>query len=114
MGLTSCSDDDDEPSDPIVGTWLLQIQEPEGVWNLQFHIMNNGTLEGKSWNTPDESEPKNYEFTGNWSIAGEYLTLSIIETDGEIESETYRYNVDGNKLIIYDYDEPGPNVFYKR
>lgn len=113
ISFTACSSDDDEPSDPIVGTWLLQINEGNEVWNLQFHFMSNGALEGKSWETPSKSEPKNYEFTGKWSTSGEFLSITFIE-DGESDTETYRYSVTDNKLIIFDYEEDGPNTFFKR
>ena len=114
MGLAfaSCSDDDDEPDNSsIVGTWLLSQQESDGeYWYCQYNFKSNGTFEVKDWGS-QSSEPKNYEAQGKWSASGDMLTLAFDEDD---ETETYRFSICGNKLTIYDYEEPGPNVFVKR
>lgn len=113
-GFVSCSDDDDEKSgdSSIVGTWLLSLPDEDGeVWYCQYHFKSDGTFEGKDWGESGVyEEPANYEFTGNWSTDGDKLTLKF---QGD-SSETYRYSLDGDKLIIYDYEEPGPNVFVRR
>ncbi len=115
IAFTSCGDDDDEPSNGtsgttgIVGTWRLTLVESNGEsWFCQYHFKADGTLEVKDWSS-HSSEPASYEAKGTYSVSGSYLTIKI---DGEYE-ETYKFSLEGNKLIIFDYEDDGPNVFYK-
>lgn len=111
MAFISCSDDEDEPEkDSIVGTWLLSQPESDGeYWYCQYNFKSDGTFEVKDWSTPSE-EPSSYEASGAWSVSNDYLTLKFIDED----PETYRFSLDGNKLILYDYEEPGANVFVRK
>lgn len=110
MALTSCSDDDDEPaSNSIVGTWRLSLKESDGrFWYCQFNFKSDGTFEAKDWNS-ESKEPSSYEWKGTYALSNSFITIKF---DGEGE-ETYSYSIEGNKLIIYDYDEYGPNEFFK-
>ena len=113
VGFTSCSDDDDDPKNSIVGTWMLMIQEEDGQWFCQYNFKSDGSLQVKDWSS-EGGEPSSYEATGKWSVAGDILTITINEEDGESYTDSYRFKLDGNKLIIYDYEEDGPNVFVKK
>ncbi len=110
MALISCSNDDDEPVDnSIVGTWRLTLKESDDeFWYCQYHFKSDGTLEVKDWSSQSK-EPSSYEAKGTYKISTSFITIKI---DGEIE-ETYRFVLEGNKLIIYDYEDDGPNEFYK-
>lgn len=111
MAFTSCSDDDDEPAgNSVVGTWRLSLKESDGeFWYCQYNFKSNGTLEVKDW-ISESNEPSSYEDQGTYTVTGSFITIKI---DGEDDEETYRFSREGNKLIIYDYEEDGPNVFYK-
>lgn len=110
IAFVGCSNDDDEPeNNPIVGTWKLSLSEGGGsYWYCQYNFKSDGTFEVKDW-TSNSTEPANYEGSGTYSVSGSVLTLNY----NEEETETYRFSVNGNKLTIYDYEEDGPNDFYK-
>ena len=111
ISITSCGDDNDEPEgNSIVGTWLLSIQEGDGeYWYCQYVFNSNGTFVVKDWNS-DDPEPAEFEDGGIWSISNDMLTLDF--QDDYVD--TYRFVLDGNTLILFDYEEPGPNVFVRR
>lgn len=115
LAFVSCSDDDgdgDKPTDKaLVGKWRLTIDEGDGdVWYVEYNFKSNGDFEGTEFESGDRET-----FYGKWSVAGNMLTLDFYD-DGEYDgSETYEYAFDGKKkLIIYDYEDEGPNVFEKR
>lgn len=110
MAFNSCSNDDDEPaSNGIVGTWRLALKESDGeFWYCQYNFKSDGTFEVKDWTSRYE-EPSSYEAKGTYTISNSFITIKV---DGEGE-ETYRYSLEGNKLIIYDYEDDGPNEFYR-
>ena len=112
IGFTACGDDDNEPgSNSIVGTWRLSLQEEDGImWHCQYEFSSNGSLKVKDWT--GNNEPANYEATGNYSTSADVLTLTIT-ADGESWTEQYKFKIEGNHLIIYDYEEDGPNTFVK-
>lgn len=113
LTFNSCSDDDDEPkSDSIVGTWRLTIRDSDGyessLWYCQYHFKSDGTLEVKDWYS-DSKEPSSYEAKGTYSISNQFITIKIDDEWTEI----YEFNLSDNKLIIYDYEDEGPNIFYR-
>lgn len=111
MAFTSCGDDDDdEPAaNSIVGTWRLSVMDSDGeAWFCQYNFKSDGSLEVKDWSS-ESGEPATYEARGTYTIVDSYIKIKI-ENEGE---ETYRFSLEGNKLIIYDYEEDGPNVFYR-
>ena len=115
VSLSSCSNDDDESSDSIVGTWRLTLLDDDGIWHCQYKFNSDGTLEVKDW---VEREPNDYEATGKWSTNNGIISLAIDEYDDFLDGnytyvESYRYELKGNQLIIYDYEVAGPNVFEK-
>ena len=115
MAFTGCSDDDDEPADSgIVGTWRLSLKESgDDFWYCQYHFKSDGTFEVKDWSS-ESKEPSSYEAKGSYSISGSFITIKIYdEEDDEEYEETYRFSLEGKKLIIYDYEDDGPNEFYR-
>ncbi|MBD5229461.1 MAG: hypothetical protein HDS69_05425 [Bacteroidales bacterium] len=114
MAFTSCSDDDDEPvGNNIVGTWRLSLKEDDGgFWYCQYNFKSNGTLEVKDWSS-EQKEPSSYEAKGTYTVSDSFITLKIDDEEEGTYEETYRFSIEGNKLIIFDYEDDGPNVFYK-
>ncbi len=110
MAFTSCSDDDDEPaSNSIIGTWRLSLKESDSeFWYCQYNFKSDGTLQVKDWSS-ESKEPSSYEAKGTYTISNSFITIKIYGED----EETYRFSIEGNKLIIYDYDDDGPNEFYR-
>ena len=107
FGVASC-DDDDEPCS-LVGVWQLAL--PDGydlIWYCQYDLQPDGTFFVKDW-TSDEYEPVNYEAYGRWMISGNTIYLQFSNGDTEV----YDFTFEGDRLIIYDYDEPGPNIFIR-
>ena len=114
IGFTACGDDDDnEPgSNSIVGTWRLSLRDEDGdMWYCQYEFSLKGTLKVKDWS--GNNEPAKYEASGKYSVSADVLTLIITEADGETYTEQYKFKIEGNRLIIYDYEEDGPNTFVK-
>lgn len=99
MMSVSCSKDDDDDVNPIVGTWgLTETIDGEVIdfeitfkENLTGTIMSSITFDGTTY---DESD----NFT--WSTSGNKLTIVI---DGETDITTY--SISGNKLTINVDDE---------
>ncbi len=114
ISLVSCGDDDDEPdSGSIVGTWLLTLPESNGeYWYCQYEFRPDGTFWCKDWNS--SSPEPSYNSIGTWSVANDRITLRFTDAGYEPYDETYRFSLDGNNLILYDYENPGPNVFVRR
>lgn len=114
ISLVSCGDDDDEPDNgSIVGTWLLTLPESNGeYWYCQYEFRPDGTFWSKGWNS--SSPEPSYNSIGTWSVANDRITLRFTDAGYEPYDETYRFSLDGNNLILYDYENPGPNVFVRR
>lgn len=114
ISLVSCGDDDDEPdSGSIVGTWLLTLPESNGeYWYCQYEFRPDGTFRCKDWNS--SSPEPSYNSIGTWSVANDRITLRFTDAGYEPYDETYRFSLDGNNLILYDYENPGPNVFVRK
>ena len=110
----SCSGDDEEPvNNSIVGTWRLSLSYSAGVcWYCQYHFMSDGTLEVKDWEST-EKEPTFYPDKGFYSISNSDISLTFYGLDFDAYTVTYRFAIDGNKLIMYDYEVDGPNIFYR-
>lgn len=112
MTFTSCGDDDDAPdNNSIVGTWLLSQKDSYGYWYCQYTFSANGTFGVRDWSSDSEEIPTTDEAYGKYSINGDILTLKFNDDD---ETESYRFELKGNQLIIYDYEEPGPNIFVRK
>lgn len=109
--VTSCDKDDEPSSDSIVGTWKLSLKNSYdgSYWYCQYNFKKDGSFEVKDWNSSSK-EPEEYEETGKWSTNNNHLTLNFVEAG---YTETYSYELNGKELIIYDYEEDGPNIFKK-
>lgn len=81
--------------------------DDDAMWYCQYEFNSNGTLKVKDWT--GDKEPANYEADGNYSVSADVLTISI---DDEW-TESYKFKLEGNSLIIYDYEEEGPNEFVR-
>lgn len=112
MAFTSCGNDDDEPANnSIVGTWRLSVKDSDGSFhNCQFNFKSDGTLQVKDWNS-ENKEPSSYEADGCYTISSSFITITVYGEGGW--EETFRFSIEGNKLIIYDFDDEGPNEFYR-
>lgn len=112
FAFSSCSDDDGPDNNSIVGTWLYSEKDSSGSWFCQYNFKSNGEFEVKDWGDSEgePDEPSSYEEYGTWEVLNDLLTLKF--NDGY--NETYRFVVDGNRLIIYDYEVDRPNIFYRR
>lgn len=107
FGMTSCDDDDDPET--LVGVWQLALPaDYDLIWYCQYDLQPDGTFFVKDWMS-DEYEPLNYDAYGRWIISGYTITFYFANGD----AETYDFTFEGDRLIIYDYDEPGPNVFIR-
>lgn len=105
--VSSCTDDTNEPSNSIVGTWRLTLNG----WNCQYNFKSTGTFEVKDWNT-NSGEPTEYEADGTYKINNSN-NIIILNFNDEVSpySEHYIFTIKDNTLIIYDYEEEGPNIF---
>ena len=110
LSFVSCSDDDDDSgNNAIVGTWRLTTEYGDDwFWYSQYHFKSNGTFEYKDWSS-NEKEPPYHDDKGTYTLSESFITIVF----DEVESETYRYVIDGKKLTIFDYEDEGPNYFYK-
>lgn len=108
MNLLSCNkDNNDEPqSNPLVGEWRLELKDNSGYWYCQYKFNIDGTFECKDWSSGHVQIE--YECKGIWSVDGEYLGLDFLD-DSDVR--TYMYLLDGDALILYDYEAAGPNIF---
>jgi len=92
----SCSDENGDDENPIVGTWIVSESEDGIAVSIEatFNEDNKGNMLA-SINFGDETITENNDFT--WSTSGNKLTM---EMNGETEVSTYV--IVGNKLTITD------------
>lgn len=83
--------------------------------NIGIANMNSDRMarSGARTGTLHRPEPS-YNSIGTWSVANDRITLRFTDAGYEPYDETYRFSLDGNNLILYDYENPGPNVFVRR
>ena len=115
IGFTSCGDDDDndEPSDSLVGTWLSKQIEHGEVWYVQLNFKSNGTVDYKEWVEGDSDYDDAY--SGKWSTAGDVLTVKWTDDyDGETWTEAYRFSINGNKMMLYEYSDTEGELFIRQ
>ena len=96
VSLTSCTDDDDDMGNPILGTWSLSEAEGEfevGI-SATFKENGSGTLTA-TVSLFGETQSETDSFT--WSTKGDQLTMTM---DGETEVSTY--SISGDTLTITD------------
>ncbi len=102
VAFTSCNKDDDSPNsnDEIVGTWIDRFEEGDSyVDTYVFNGDNTGNFTGVEGGEVIDND----SFT--WSkVFDKYLvTYDYDKTD----VETYTIGeIDGEKVLLYDGDEP--------
>lgn len=96
VSLTSCSDDDDDMANPLVGSWGLTEEDSGIEVSLVATFEENGTGTLMATITIlDQSQTESDSFT--WSTDGDQLTMTM---DGDTEVSTY--SISGDTLTITD------------
>lgn len=103
LGFVACSDDDDDNSSSassIVGTWYGEIDDSYDEYEIEVTFKADGTgrfveYDGYSTNRED------FEYTVN----GRYLTLIFEDSYSGYETDRYIFEINKNKLYLYDHDE---------
>ncbi|AIZ41154.1 lipocalin family protein [Cellulophaga baltica] len=116
--FTSCSSDDDDSGNPLIGSWgFFQDENANGELeegdecskkltlifreDMSFELEAYGSITGD----PDECEKDSDSDTGTWAILSEGL-LAITYSEGDVEQGMY--SIDGNTLtIINEYESNG-------
>ncbi|WP_282142821.1 lipocalin family protein [Cellulophaga baltica] len=116
--FTSCSSDDDDSGNPLIGSWgFFQDENANGELeegdecskkltlifreDMSFELEAYGSITGD----PDECEKDSDSDTGTWAILSEGL-LAITYSEGDVEQRMY--SIDGNTLtIINEYESNG-------
>ncbi len=101
--FSSCSDDDDNKEEALIGTWVEDTDYEYEVLHVQFKSDHSGYF----WTTDEGiiSDLGKEAFT--WFIDGDKLITQY--EDGE--SETGYFSVNGDKLIL---SGNGDSITYKR
>ena len=102
LGLTSCGDDNDEPTDKtdIVGTWKLSGKEDGFTYTSLIQFTKNG----KFYNVEIAEEDGDMEvevIRGIYSVSNGVITITEKdEDDRNIETYSVKYQVKNKQLII--------------
>lgn len=92
----SCSEDNDENGNDLIGTWEMSEIDDGEEYNILATFNSDGT--GTVVNTETyDGETETYTESFKWETEGNKLTLKI---DGQVEISTY--SISGNKLTITD------------
>ncbi len=116
VGLTACSDDDDDndvlsgPAERLIGTWVnTEYEEEDGktVTTLTFLRTGKGVVSAEF-----EFDPEiNFTHPFNWSLVGDLdneaqLTINGVDADGNgYGSWTYKAEIVDNILFLTYYGE---------
>ena len=109
------------PPAPIVGTWELvgfgDVNGNFGPHRLQIAINPSGTFDYQLWENEDAvSDAAPFKVSGNWTLAGEVLTMTPWDGErlGAVE-KLYRVAWDGGTLLLYEQEDgnrpPPPERF---
>lgn len=104
VGVTSCGDDNDEPTNSnIVGTWQVKGIDDEGE---AFENLVQFTKNGK-WHAVDiyyEYDETDVDVEhGTYTVSGDNVMVTYTD-DGHSITETFTYQVKGDKLTLsYEY-----------
>jgi len=105
--FTSCSSDDDSPSDPIVGEWSATLSVTE-----QFE---NGKSVGRSENEYDENDIERLTFTADNTFSYYYyqvFTLSNGEETIEEGTSSGTYALEGDTIKFSGLDAESQDRLY--
>ena len=106
VSVTSCGDDKDEPvNSDIVGTWQVKCIDEDGE---AYENLVQFTQNGK-WHSVEIY----YEFDetdvdvehGTYSVSGNKVIVTYTD-DGHSISQTFNYEVKGDKLMLSHLDYP--------
>ena len=106
MVTVSCSDDDNDIDNDLVGSWEMTESDEEYEYKTTITFNSNGTGVVVSVETY-EGETDTYNDNFTWGTEGDQLTVVL---DGQ--TETITYSISGNKLTLLD--EFGSSVFTKK
>ncbi len=119
FAFTSCSKDDDDDSNGIVGKWeLVSMKMEAGGMSLTFEgeDLDTDIMEFKSDGTctsTSEEDGKTVVDKGKYSISGDVLTV----TDEEGTKESIKFSISGNTLVLYQegyYDTLNDKIYEKQ
>ncbi|MBO0591467.1 lipocalin family protein [Cellulophaga sp. E16_2] len=107
--FTSCSSDDDDSGNPLIGSWGFFQEEYDGELeegddcskkktlifreDMSFELEAYGSITGD----PDECEKDSDSDTGTWAILSEGV-LAVTYSEGDVEQGMY--SIDGNTLTL--------------
>lgn len=94
--LSSCSNDDDEPANSLLGTWYLENNDDnfdeEELFNGITFKENNVVVR-----PADDEDPDSY--TDRYYVTGNTLRIDFNIEDGVVDDFTYgTFSISGNKL----------------
>ena len=106
VSVTSCGDDKDEPvNSDIVGTWQVKgIDEDGEAYEHLVQFTKNG-----KWHSVDifyEYDETDVDVEhGTYSVSGNKVIVNYTD-DGHSISQTFNYEVKGDKLMLSYLDYP--------
>ena len=108
--FTACSDDDDEDSTSIVGTWEYQDHDEEDgtTYVTQVKFNTDRTFVQTVWETSDPTDKEIME--GDYEVDGNKLFLY----DEYGSTESYTFSISGNRLTVKDADTSEQIVLYRK
>ncbi len=110
MSLTSCDDDDEDGvNNGLVGIWASQEDIDEGhnyIFVIKLTDDGNG-IEG-DYDVLEEKYDWDNSETFRWSADNDKI---YIEYNGETDACSYK--IDGNKFILYRYEDSDPEIYVR-
>ena len=104
LNFTACGDDDDDdPSNPLVGVWQ---NEDEGE-HLRWTFRNDGSGEEHLFQD-DDSESYTYQFTYTYDSKSSTLIINYDDDD----TDKYTININGNTMTAKN--EYGTETTFKK
>ena len=104
IGCTSLSNSENgtatsKTEDSIIGEWKMKPIEDSGV-SMSLDIKYVFEKDGVG---SIEALGEKFEFT--YSISGDQLSLTMTNADGEVDTESGKFSIDGDTLSLIDDEE---------